>query len=184
MSSKYLWILFLGWSLAVWAQETVLPPVAVDIVPSSEAYLPDPVPSLPPETPPVGMSPEVREIYSSLVRPEKTPTMLPDGRFVVSSVESFSVTTPISSCSFIARNNLDMLLKTMKVDHPWIAQGDASDLILYGRLNKTLASFSKEEIIPALEKRYRENFETLFDVYRFVPERSYALQSHRTVVFL
>jgi hypothetical protein len=52
---------------------------------------------------------------------------------------------------------------------PWMAQGDANDLIRFGRINNTLTSFTdKEVLIHALDERRDTYIETVFDVYRHV----------------
>lgn len=73
----------------------------------------------------------------------------------------------------------------MGIYAPRIAQGDASDLIRFGRFNKTLTSFTdKNALLDALNDRRDVSVETVFDVYRFVSRRSAALQAHRVAVFL
>jgi|GEM_PF-3219092 len=73
----------------------------------------------------------------------------------------------------------------MGIPVPWMAQGDASDLIRFGRINNTLTSFTdKTAMINALNERRDVYVETVFDVYRFVSRRSAALQAHRVAVFL
>ena len=118
--------------------------------------------------------------------PSKIPTALENGRILVSTVESYDVYNPnVSACSFIARNNIMQLLTAMGIALPWVAQGDAHDLIRFGRVNNTLQSFTDKKIlINTLNARRDEHVETVFDVYRFVARRSYALQAHRAVVFL
>lgn len=91
----------------------------------------------------------------------------------------------MSSCSFLARHNLLFLLDAMGVSPTWMAQGDANDLIRFGRFNGTLTSFTeKQAFLDALDSRKNDHMETVFDVYRFVATRSYDLQSHRVAVFL
>lgn len=132
-----------------------------------------------------GMSPEVRRIYLSMIAPEQAPLVTDSGRFIVSSVQSYDVGTVISSCSFIARKNIIALLAALGMTNSWVAQGDANDLIQYGRFNRTLTSFKdKKSIIEALNQRKTDFVETVFDVYRHVPTRSYAMQGHRVAVFL
>ncbi len=127
----------------------------------------------------------MRLMRLTIQKPEKTPIVLPNGRIVVSSVESYDVGTVISSCSFVARNNIMALLDAMGITVPWMAQGDANDLIRFGRLNNTLTSFTdKELLLAALDQRRDEHFETVFDIYRYVSKRSYAMQGHRAAVFL
>ena len=95
------------------------------------------------------MSHEMRLMRLTIQKPEKTPIVLPNGRIVVSSVESYDVGTVISSCSFVARNNIMALLDAMGITVPWMAQGDANDLIRFGRLNNTLTSFTDKELLLA-----------------------------------
>jgi len=118
--------------------------------------------------------------------PSKMPTALENGRILVSTVESYDVyNANISACSLISRNNIIQLLTAMGIALPWLAQGDAHDLIRFGRINNTLHSFSdKKLLIDGLNSRRDEHVETVFDVYRFVDRRSHALQAHRVVVFL
>lgn len=132
-----------------------------------------------------GMSHEMRLMRLTIQKPDKTPVVLENGRFIVSSVESYDVGTVVSSCSFVARNNIMALLDTMGITAPWMAQGDANDLIRFGRLNNTLTSFTdKKLLLEALDERKDKYFETVFDVYRYVSRRSYAMQGHRVAVFL
>lgn len=133
-----------------------------------------------------GMDPEVRRIYLSMIQPEQIPLVTDSGRFIVSSVESYDVgAAGISGCSFIARKNIISLTTAFGAPHSWMAQGDANDLIRFGRHNRTLTSFSnKKLIIEALNARKDTFVETVFDVYRHVPNRTYALQGHRVAVFL
>lgn len=132
------------------------------------------------------MDPEVRRIHLSVQKPSKIPTVLENGRIVVSTVESYDVDGKgISPCSFTARSNIVHILGAMGLPAPWMAQGDAHDLIRFGRSNNTLSSFTdKNLLIEALDARRDEHVETVFDVYRFVSQRSYALQAHRVAVFL
>ncbi|MCB9807267.1 hypothetical protein H6768_05315 [Candidatus Peribacteria bacterium] len=139
-----------------------------------------------PSEPQTGMSHEVRLMHLAIQEPEKVPTVLENGRIVVSTVESYDVAARgISPCSFTARHNIVSLLNAMNIPIPWMAQGDASDLIRFGRINNTLTSFTdKTALIEALNQRKDEHVETVFDVYRFVVRRSPALQAHRVAVFL
>lgn len=132
------------------------------------------------------MDPELRLIHLSVQKPTKIPTVLENGRIVVSTVESYDVDVKrISPCSFTARNNIIHLLGAMGLPTPWLAQGNANDLIRFGRFNNTLTSFTdKNLLLEALNHRRDERVETVFDVYRFVSQRSYALQAHRVAVFL
>lgn len=132
------------------------------------------------------MSPEVRLMHMRVQKPSKIPTVLENGRVVVSTVESYDVNAKnVSPCSFTARHNLMSILSAMGISSPWMAQGDAHDLIRFGRFNRTLTSFTdKNELIEALNQRRDQHVETVFDVYRFVTKRSYALQAHRVAVFL
>ena len=81
-----------------------------------------------------GMDPTVRRIYLSMVQPEIQPTLSNNGGFLLSTVESYTVSDegvkPIS-CSFIARQNLGALLDAYRIYAPHIAQGDANDLIRF-----------------------------------------------------
>lgn len=83
---------------------------------------------------------ETRQISDSqqllkVQAPSKKPIVLRDGRVRVSSVESFDVQKDddITECSFIARNNLSMLLKAMRIPQDSIARGDADTLIKQGQ---------------------------------------------------
>lgn len=134
-----------------------------------------------------GMSPEVRLMHLRVQKPSKIPTVLENGRIVVSTVESYDVNSKsVSPCSFTARHNLLNLIGAMGLPNPaWMPQGDAHDLIRFGRFNRTLTSFTdKNALIEALNQRRDQHVETVFDVYRFVSKRSYALQAHRVAVFL
>jgi len=134
-----------------------------------------------------GMSPEVRLMHLRVQKPSKIPTVLENGRIVVSTVESYDVNSKsVSPCSFTARHNLLNLLGAMGLPNPsWMPQGDAHDLIRFGRFKRTLTSFTdKKALIEALNERRDQHVETVFDVYRFVTKRSYALQAHRVAVFL
>lgn len=124
------------------------------------------------------MDPEVRRIYLSTISPEQIPLVTDSGRFIVSSVESYDVgAADISGCSFIARKNILSLVSAFGLNVSWMPQGDANDLIRFGRHNRTLTPFSeKKNIIEALNQRKDAFVETVFDVYRHVPTRSYALQ--------
>lgn len=123
------------------------------------------------------MDPTLRRVYLAMVPPSKTPIVADNGGFDVSSIESFTVDIGISSCSFITRKNLLALLEKLEISDPWVAQGDALDLIHFGKVNNTLTSFTdKNMIIPALNQRRADFFETVFDIYRYVPTRSRALQ--------
>lgn len=132
------------------------------------------------------MSHELRLMHLAIQEPEKIPTVLENGRIIVSSVESYDVAARgVSPCSFTARHNIIALLNAMNIPTPWMAQGDASDLIRFGRINNTLTSFTdKTALIDALNQRKDEYIETVFDVYRFVARRSPSLQAHRVAVFL
>lgn len=89
------------------------------------------------------------------------------------------------SCSFIARRNLAAFTDTLHIYSPFIAQGDANDLIRFGRINNTLTSFiDHAALIEELNFRKVNSFETVFDIYRHVPTRTYALQGHRATLFL
>jgi len=82
----------------------------------------------------------------------------------------------LSACSFIARNNLNLLTDSLGIVVD-IARGDAADLVKFGRVYETLTSFSdKDELIAALYERYDAHIETVFDVYRFVGRRPVGLQ--------
>jgi hypothetical protein len=134
---------------------------------------------LPEQQKPEGMDPVVRRIYNSMVQPVAQPIVSDNGGFLVSSVTSYTVsdeTVKPISCSFIARRNLAQLLDIFGIYAPKIAQGDANDLIRFGRINKTLQSFSREKLIQALNERKYTSFETVFDIYRHVPSRSHAFQ--------
>lgn len=123
------------------------------------------------------MDPTVRQMYLSAIAPTVVPLIADNGGFIVSSVESYTVGIGVSSCSFIARKNLLDLLTVLDIPNPWIAQGDALDLIEFGKYNHTLTSFpDKYDVIPALDRRRIDFYETVFDVYRYVPTRSRALQ--------
>jgi len=112
-----------------------------------------------------------------MVSPSTQPVLADNGGFVVSSVESYTVDAGVSSCSFIARKNIGELLDAMGISSSWMAQGDANDLIRFGELNHTLTSFTdKKAFVAALDARKAEFFETVFDIYRRVPTRSYAMQ--------
>ena len=135
-----------------------------------------------------GMDPTIRRIYSSMVQPDFQPIRADNGGFVVSSIESYTVSDewvkPIS-CSFIARRNLAVFAEAFHMYAPFIAQGDANDLIKFGRANNTLTSFfDHKALIDELNKRKLNSFETVFDAYRHVPTRSHALQGHRATLFL
>jgi len=133
------------------------------------------------------MSPQVRLMYMRVQKPSKIPTVLENGRIVVSTVESYDVNSKsVSPCSFTARHNLLNLIGAMGLSAPsWMPQGDAHDLIRFGRFNRTLTSFTdKKALIEALDQRRDQHVETVFDVYRFVTKRAYALQAHRVAVFL
>lgn len=83
----------------------------------------------------------------------------------------------MSACSFIARNNIIQLLEAMNVSPDMIARGDANELIRFGRAGNTLTSFTiKEDLLRALEERFEEHVETVFDMYRFVARRPQHLQ--------
>lgn len=153
-------------------------------VPETEIFSDNNTPEI--EAPQGGMSPEVRLMHLNIQKPTKIPTVLDSGRIVVSTVESYDVASKsVSPCSFVARNNIINLLDAMGIPTPWMAQGDANDLIRFGRVNKTLTSFTdKKLLIDALNQRKDAHVETVFDVYRYVSTRSYALQGHRVAVFL
>ena len=130
-----------------------------------------------------GMDPTLRRIYLSLVPPTKKVIVSGNGRFVVSSVESFtSNATDISSCSYIARKNLGVLLDALGIPSDGMAKGDALKLILE---KNTLTPFtSTKNIIATLNKRRDQFVETVFDLYRYVPTRPLEIQGHRVAVFL
>lgn len=132
------------------------------------------------------MDPEVRLIHLNVEKPTKIPTVLENGRIVIATVESYNVDVDgVSACSFTARNNITQILNAMGLSTPWLAQGDAHDLIRFGRSNNTLSSFTdKTLLLAALNDRRDEHVETVFDMYRFVSQRSYDLQAHRVAVFL
>lgn len=119
--------------------------------------------------------------------PTKTPVVTDDGRFVVSSVESYSVgkTDNRTSCSFIARNNLQELLTAMGIiNTSGLPRWDAKDLIQKGIFWKTVQAFENpENIFEVLDTRNRDFFETVFDAYRYVPTRSPEIQFHRVAFF-
>ncbi len=119
-------------------------------------------------------------------KPTKKPTILDNGSVTVSSVESYDIfEKSVSACSFIARNNISLLLEAMSISSDTIARGDANELIQFGRINNTLTSFTeKEKLLTALKDRKDEYVETVFDVYRFVARRPAHLQAHRVAVFL
>jgi hypothetical protein len=119
-------------------------------------------------------------------KPATIPTVLENGRIVVATVESYDVNSKrVSACSFTARHNIIHLLSAMGLPTPWMAQGDAHDLIRFGRSNNTLTSFTdKNLLLEALNRRRDEHVETVFDVYRFASQRSYTLQAHRVAIFL
>jgi hypothetical protein len=118
--------------------------------------------------------------------PIKQPTILDNGSVVVASVESYDIREKsVSACSYIARNNIVLLLESMGVPSTDIARGDANDLIRSGRIYGTLTSFTqKEALLDALTERHNAYVETVFDVYRFVGRRPPGLQWHRVAVFL
>lgn len=130
-----------------------------------------------PETETVVLTPRV---------PIKQPTILDNGSIVVDSVESYDILEKsVSACSFVARNNIVLLLESMGVPSTDIARGDANDLIRSGRTYGTLTSFTqKEALLDALTERHDTHVETVFDVYRFVGRRPPGLQWHRVAVFL
>ena len=119
------------------------------------------------------------------IKPIKTPEVRDNGTLVVSSIASYDIAEKnVSACSFIARNNIIQLLEAMNVASDMIARGDANDLIRFGKINETLTSFvDKNILLQALDERYEEHVETVFDVYRFVARRSERLQWHRVAVF-
>lgn len=112
------------------------------------------------------------------IKPIKTPEVRDNGTLVVSSIASYDIAEKnVSACSFIARNNIIQLLEAMNVASDMIARGDANDLIRFGKINETLTSFvDKNILLQALDERYEEHVETVFDVYRFVARRSERLQ--------
>lgn len=118
--------------------------------------------------------------------PSKKPIVLENGSIVVSSVESYDIVEKsLSACSFIARNNIALLLESMNQDSSSIARGDANQLIRLGRAYDTLTSFTeKEALLSGLQDRYDTHVETVFDVYRFVGRRPEYLQGHRIAIFL
>lgn len=122
----------------------------------------------------------------TLDQPTQYPQVTRDGRFVPSSIESYSVwARHIQACSFIARHNINMLLDAMGRGGQWVAQGDAHDLIRFGLLGHKFLEFTdKNRLISTLDNRFKNQLETVFDIYRYVSNRSYALQSHRVAVFL
>ena len=97
---------------------------------------------------------------------------------MVDSVESYDIVEKsVSACSFIARNNIVLLLESMGIPSIEIARGDANDLIQSGRIYGTLTSFTEKEVLlDALTERHDTHVETVFDVYRFVGRRSPGLQ--------
>jgi hypothetical protein len=124
----------------------------------------------------------------SVEKPTKTPIVLDDGRFIVTSVESYSVgkIDNRTSCSFIARNNIQQLLAAMGlITTDTLPRWDAKDLIEKGMLWNTVQPFEKpEHLIEAIDARNRDFFETVFDAYRYVPSRSPEIQFHRITLFL
>ncbi len=110
--------------------------------------------------------------------PIKQPTILDNGKIVVDSVESYDIVEKsVSACSYIARNNIVLLLESMGIPSAEIARGDANDLIRSGRIYGTLTSFTdKEALLGALTERHDTYVETVFDVYRFVARRPEYLQ--------
>lgn len=126
------------------------------------------------------MDPVVRRIYLSMVAPSDNFLQAENGGFILSSISSYSVNDeslkPIS-CSFIARKNIGAFVDTLRIFNPSITQGDANDLIRFGKINKTLSSFTdKKAFVDALNTRKTQFFETVFDAYRHVSTRSYAFQ--------
>lgn len=71
-----------------------------------------------------GMSPEVRLMHLRVQKPSKIPTVLENGRIVVSTVESYDVNSKnVSPCSFTARHNLLSLIGAMGLPSPsWMPQ--------------------------------------------------------------
>lgn len=122
--------------------------------------------------------PEPEEIVFTPRVPVKKPIVLDNGSIVVESVESYDIAEKdMSACSFIARNNIALLLESMSIVSDDIPRGDAYDLIQTGRLYDMLTSFAdKDTLLESLTERNTLHVETVFDVYRYVQRRPVGLQ--------
>jgi hypothetical protein len=73
----------------------------------------------------------------------------------------------------------------MRISPQWVARGDADILIEKWRKNKSLSQFlRKSDLIHALNERMALYSETVFDFYRYVPERPREIGYHRAIIFL
>lgn len=129
---------------------------------------------------------KISDTRLSTITPEIQPVSDALGRLDPNTVRSYQVTETnnnMTFCSLVTYNNLKKI-----TDSTDIARGDA--IVIWNTTKSTIYTGS---FVDALQRRYYDTRQTVYDVVTFRPiagaekdttSDSYLLQSHRFVVFL